>query len=207
MFCGGGGMVMQSGPPRMMMGAPGARHLNPRFNCFLQGAGLCVCLFASFNCRPPTEWRMLCLQCSLVCPQGVPLPGLSLPPTPTLCRVLVPFPPSRPRLVHLEPHCTGTPPPPTRHVPTCSSWTSLHRNYHPPPPQHVKIYSLCSRYCRKGGRLAFDWNAFFYHKWRKRTHGLGATLRGPGFDRWWVLNVFVALMKESRELHKWLFYA
>ena len=34
---------------------------------------------------------------------------------------------------------------------------------------------------------------------------MGATLCGPGFDRLWVLNVFVTLISESRQLHKRLF--
>ena len=40
--------------------------------------------------------------------------------------------------VQLGPHCT---------------WT-------PPPKRHVQTCSICNPYCRKGGRLVFDRNAF-----------------------------------------------
>ena len=53
--------------------------------------------------------------------------------------------------------CTG-PSPPSWHLPTCLTWTSLYRH----TPSLLQPCSLWSTNCPAGGQLAFDSNAFLF---------------------------------------------
>ena len=202
-------MMMQSGPPRMMMGAPGARHLNPRFSCFLQGAGLCVCLFVSLNCRRQRSGEGYVFSAVCLAPRGLSLPhshlvqGLGLS-QPLVYLNLLNFdlygdhyhhPPTIFKLVTVRTNSCGKVMFSQASVILFTGVSApVHAGIHPTPtvtaaddthPTGMLSCSLCSPYCRKGR----GWHStrilvhLFYHKLRKRSRVLGATLRGPGFDR------------------------